>query len=189
MSQTKAHTMSELDLDKLEALANAATPGPWRPSESHGLCVTNLDKTVMIADMSSNSDEGRWDGRREDAVFIVAARDVVLALIARVRAAEAQLAEARHVAEQDWHCSPGAPLVENVTRLRVACSKDHDEKCYVVVMKYRAAQARIAELEAALHESVQWNLDFVGSFLDGTSDETLAYEKLDRLRKLIATRP
>ncbi len=152
------------DLDELERKARAATPGPWRISDSHGLCIVNGDESALIADMSSNSDEGRWDGRREDAVFIVAARDVVLALIARVRAAEAQLAEARHVAEQDWHCSPGAPLVENVTRLRVACSKDHDEKCYVVVMKYRAAQARIAELEAALAEACK-----TGAFLVGVA--------------------
>ena len=181
------------DLDELERKARAATPGPWRISDSHGLCIVNGDESALIADMSSNSDEGRWDGRREDAVFIVAARDVVLSLIARVRAAEADLAEARHVAEQDWHCSPGAPLVEHITRLRVACSKDHDEKCYVVVMKYRAAQARIAELEAQVASLISDSpSDTAQAYRDGfvagqCNDQTLkSSEWLSRVRQLEA---
>ncbi len=178
------------DLDELESKARAATPGPWRISDSHGLCIVNCDEsapTALIADMSSNSDEGRWDGRREDAVFIVAARDVVLALIARVRAAEARLVDL----ERSYSNHNDLRRLEHEQLDAAGLRPDLtvQDGIRLLANQRNAAQARIAELEAALHESVQWNLDFVGSFLDGTSDETMAHEKLDRLRRLITPRP
>lgn len=81
-----------IDLDELERLAKAATPGPWRMvalSSHYG--VTHGDyrfPTVVYAH------EG-WDGygngsSRPNADYIAAANPAtVLALIARVREAEA----------------------------------------------------------------------------------------------------
>ncbi len=64
-------------LDELEALAKAATPGPWRNSEERPLlCVT----------VGIPADSPRWNGRN-DAAFIAAANPAtVLDLIELIRA-------------------------------------------------------------------------------------------------------
>jgi hypothetical protein len=69
-----------LDLDHLEALARAASPGPWSTEETavldrDGFSIISSDFGHSCADV----------GSLEDAVFIVAARDAVPALLARVR--------------------------------------------------------------------------------------------------------
>jgi hypothetical protein len=82
-----------LDLDAIESAAKAATPGPWRLSDGHGLCVDAGDE--MIADMDPASTNGAWEGKRVDATFIALANHAsVLALIAEIRALRAGLEEA-----------------------------------------------------------------------------------------------
>jgi hypothetical protein len=71
-----------LDLDTLEALANAATPGPWYYMTSgHRPVISGFTPyphgTVLWAP--------RWDARNSDLAFIAVARTALPALIAEVR--------------------------------------------------------------------------------------------------------
>jgi hypothetical protein len=82
-----------LDLDKLEALARAATPGPWRASDAYadngafsGIDINADDGTVLLSEDSG-------PGQR-DAQFIAAANPAaVLDLIALARRATAPHAD------------------------------------------------------------------------------------------------
>jgi hypothetical protein len=77
------------DLDRIEARAEAATPGPWFAKENDligGWCVMPVD------DVPSNGVHEVADfAHREAAEFIAAARSDVPALVARVRALEAEV--------------------------------------------------------------------------------------------------
>ena len=69
-----------IDLDALEELAKAATPGPWRANRStaYGYAVVETPDVEVAAELDAG-----------DAAFIAAADpSTVLALIARVREAE-----------------------------------------------------------------------------------------------------
>ena len=86
------------DLARLKALADGATPGPWRlvtSSERMRCGIDGADDSAVVW----NSDK-KWDGeetgipRDDDAAYIAAlSPDVVTALIARVERAEAALRE------------------------------------------------------------------------------------------------
>lgn len=73
-----------LDLDALEALAAAATPEPWVVGH-------NRDGEAWLRFPAGGwiSAEWRWE---HDAQFTAAARTAVPALVARVRALEAEVA-------------------------------------------------------------------------------------------------
>ena len=102
----------KLDLDKLEALARAATPGPW--SSTHWNC--HAATTVMRAGTTSAIAETTGFGRDAtecavDAAFIAAANPAaVLALIGLARRATAphagpapdDVAKAHLLLEQKW---------------------------------------------------------------------------------------
>ena len=86
-----------LDLDQLEALAKAATPGPWRvgayPAEIVGdthVCVdTDIGVKVLL-----RGNENFYEEAQANAAFSAAAdRDTMLALIAEVRALRRQSLE------------------------------------------------------------------------------------------------
>ncbi len=92
-----------LDLDRLEELAKAATPGPWVAEYEEAddwFCVTG----------TGYFDGGNWmvcphvatveSGGQADAAFIAAARAAIPELIERVRALEAAVASA-HIAAID----------------------------------------------------------------------------------------
>ena len=84
--------MSDIDLDAIEARANAATPGPW-------LVLRGMDCTHVRA-QDGHFETGciNWDGRdASDADFIAAARTDIPALIARVREQEQEIAKLREV--------------------------------------------------------------------------------------------
>lgn len=80
--------MADLDLDRLEALAKAATPGPWwgggsnRRRDSIGLVGRTSDRGTGNAIAVLN---GIGMDRVADAEFIAAAREGVPTLIAEVR--------------------------------------------------------------------------------------------------------
>lgn len=82
--------MSALDLDALEALCDAATPGPWvaAPSPWEGVSAPHGDPrdggSCEIVDCVRGPSHG-------DAAFIAAAREALPALITRLRAAEARI--------------------------------------------------------------------------------------------------
>lgn len=81
----------EIDLDKLERLAKAATPGPWytlsEMCEGVG-CDTIISKQGEICDFVGN-----MHNPYGDRSYIVAACNAVPELIARVRELEGRIAE------------------------------------------------------------------------------------------------
>jgi len=79
--ETGGDRAQELDLDSLEALAKAATPGPWRV---HGIDVYTDDDSSMVA----NGSYCDAQGGENDTAFIAAANpQTVLELIRHLRAA------------------------------------------------------------------------------------------------------
>lgn len=82
------HGDAVMDLDELERLARESTPGPWAYLDNGIVCYAGLaeEHPGIVAD---TDDTACGD-------YIAAASpDVLLALIARVRAAEAERDEAR----------------------------------------------------------------------------------------------
>lgn len=81
--------MSDIDLDRLDALAAAATPGPWQEDGpwwsnhvSGWVITTGADRNAVAYQPLG------WDRlptSAADAAFIAAARDAVPALVAEVR--------------------------------------------------------------------------------------------------------
>lgn len=79
--------ISEIDIDALEALADAATQGPWSANESAG----TGDRFISGADGTYITDMPDPDGPEDDAnwQFIAAANPAtVKQLIARLRSSE-----------------------------------------------------------------------------------------------------
>ncbi|HTN58939.1 MAG TPA: hypothetical protein VL043_11780 [Protaetiibacter sp.] len=104
--------MTELDLDALEALASAATEGPWDADIGTSIEVNagtartqwnetgdvgiparswrTTDRILEVGNAEFELDEADYDQVAADAEFIAASREAVPALIARVRELEAQ---------------------------------------------------------------------------------------------------
>jgi len=80
-----------IDLDEIEARANAATHGPWGALIMHGVASVHAPSCYVYTNdplEDTHPDTiARW-GR--DAIFIASARTDVPALIARVRELEAE---------------------------------------------------------------------------------------------------
>lgn len=92
-----------MNLDEIEARANAATPGPWTYDEGCGYVEVppcgaiefkpGWERSVhFLARVHDNHVEGE-DGLGFDGAFIAAARTDVPALVARVRELEAECAK------------------------------------------------------------------------------------------------
>lgn len=101
-------TAPELDLDELEALEKAATPGPWVLDRETYVSTRYVspDDDQLIADC----DFVRPSSLRQseaNAAFIPAARNALPTLIARLRAAEARLQQLMnaYAALLEMHCS------------------------------------------------------------------------------------
>jgi hypothetical protein len=99
-----------LDLDQIESRAEAATPGPWKTWAMRVLADpvgdSNLDRAWLIA----HTTDPHRGLRTFNADFIAAARADVPALVARVRALEA---EVQQLQEQNgrleaWRATPRA---------------------------------------------------------------------------------
>ena len=85
--------MTAAELDELEALANAATPGPWKPGVlKPGICAWIDSACGTVIDVTESPPEGM---AVDDANFIAAARDAVPKLIARVRELEREMSSSR----------------------------------------------------------------------------------------------
>lgn len=62
--------------DNKDRNLEGATPGPWRISDAHGLCiVVDEPDGRMVADFSPDSSQSGWWGRRQDAELIVEMRN------------------------------------------------------------------------------------------------------------------
>lgn len=70
----------QLDLDTLQALADAATPGPWVYGTGKRVCLGDEGPTLLSAHGDTPDDR-----REENCEFTAAARQAVPALIAEVR--------------------------------------------------------------------------------------------------------
>ena len=101
-----------IDLDAIEARANAATPGPWTYHEGCGYVEVppcgaiefkpGWERSVhFLARVHNNHVEGE-DGLGFDGPFIAAARTDVPALIARVRELEAECERLKTFAAQNF---------------------------------------------------------------------------------------
>lgn len=106
-----------MNIDEIEARANAATPGPWRDrhqvcSEVWGQAPDSQTCSMQIARV------GHAQFDVFNAAFIAAARTDVPALIARVRELEAECAELR--AEPDaWAVQKFVQMVrQNAEQMR-----------------------------------------------------------------------
>ncbi|MFJ2863709.1 hypothetical protein [Kitasatospora sp. NPDC087314] len=97
---TQPQPDAPLDLDAIQARAEAATPGPWHVEEDrrdYTRWVATLDGTLGI-------NFGYLGNRTEgDAAFVAAARTDVEALLARVRELEAELARANRSSYSGRH--------------------------------------------------------------------------------------
>ena len=84
MTPEREGAMTEEQLGQLEALADAATPGPWAVDN-------DTDKRAMIATREAGPIAGMF---RRDADFAAASREAVPALVAEVRRLRALVREA-----------------------------------------------------------------------------------------------
>lgn len=92
-----------LDLDKLEALAKAATPGPWQVPPGALSTVTSADRPLLI--------DG---GTLNDAQYIAAlSPDVALKLIALARISSAMAAMIENEGRKRDQASRGGQHVTN----------------------------------------------------------------------------
>jgi hypothetical protein len=113
-----------MDLDELERLARMATPGPWRECRaSRGGCVCGLvwapDGEHTVAHCGNNEEDGIVRAPatiKATAAYIAAVSpDVVLALVAEIRALRVTAAEREVVvneirdAAREWRGAPDAP--------------------------------------------------------------------------------
>ena len=147
-----------VDLDRIEALANAATPGPWTTApdpgcgevcdcgetcsrEDHALIARSAAPTVGLAVvLAEERDEA-------NAAFIAAAREDIPALVAELRAARADLTVAaadrdlyRDLYRQVYDAVAGESLGNLPTRDIVAAAVAHRE-AHAEIERLRTATA------------------------------------------------
>lgn len=104
--------MAELDLEKLERLAKAATPGPWavddESTQDFGRLYVAKGRTGKllgrIAEVFENCLVRDKAERESNAQFIAAARNALPALIARIRELEQDAARLDFI---ESHAEPG----------------------------------------------------------------------------------
>lgn len=84
--------MADLDLNELERLEKAATPGPWKWAEKNsidfGYVGPNGERTVLFGE----DHEGAVHQDDPDGKFLAALRNALPELLRRLRAAEAECA-------------------------------------------------------------------------------------------------
>jgi hypothetical protein len=97
--------MSELNLDAIEARANAATEGPWRVDQS-GWGVNDANDMLVVADLGAWLEAG--GANLKVATFIAAARSDVPALVAHVRELEAVVERVRALHQPHLDGTPHA---------------------------------------------------------------------------------
>lgn len=88
--------MTNEELEAIEALANAATPGPWRETEV-GCVLTDAnvsERYNQVASVMPICNKGGHCYQDDTAAFIAASREAVPALVAEVRRLRAEAAKA-----------------------------------------------------------------------------------------------
>lgn len=150
--------MSPERLDELEALAAAATPGPWEPKVVSGdaACYHNPGSRLRLNTNQSWA-VGPLPHRcglqaQHDAAFIAAARTAVPELITRVR--EAQTAAAELERQFDHERTLRRQAEEEVARLRALIAEQDDEDC--LCLACGAARIGGTCVRAALAGNCPW---------------------------------
>jgi len=122
-----AMTITDSELDRLEALASAATPGPWHDDQGSWVYSSNPDACRAFAMMNAEDTARFYVGAcigesmgTADAAFIAASRSAVPKLIAEVRALRSLLREALPSIEEDLSVP-----TEFTDRTRAALEGDH----------------------------------------------------------------
>lgn len=155
--------MTDLDLDRLRALADAATPGPWVDYNERADLAADIRPMWVVGQMDESgvnwirdiADVGGDDQDAADAAFIAAARTAVPALTARAEAAEAEVERLR--AEVDRCDGCGSTLSrclrwhgdDDFSHLKCCpdCSHPAEARGYVDLRaRAEAAEARLAWL-------------------------------------------
>lgn len=144
-----------MNIDDIEARANAATPGRWEAEPGgaivwHNSPVTNRAVVALVTDPKT-------PGAKKDAVFIAAAREDVPAMCAEVRRLRAELADVL----AQWQADVGSAIARALTaesqrdaaraeaaRLRAAL--DDVQQCKSGLY-YCAWAEKLAKENAALH--------------------------------------
>lgn len=113
--------MTTTDLTALAALAEAATPGPWKRNSSWVETDAVSERDDIVSGRNSWTDE-RFKNSAANLTYIAAASPTtILALIRRVQAAEAELAATRAaIAEwrkEHWAAAADTTLMETMDRI------------------------------------------------------------------------
>jgi hypothetical protein len=180
-----------LDLDAIEARANAATPGPWRGDRHDGTAKYSVEGApstsgpqALVLRVDHKDGEFGFVGLNgtADEAFVLAARTDVPALVAEVRRLTADLAECYRLTGADPDGNDDAHLARKavgaVKRLRA--ESDHEgEKSEEWERCYRA-------LETAAKDAARLRL-FVATYDGRCLDQPLGLSILDALdRALLA---
>ena len=113
---------TDLDLDAIQARADAATPGPWCTDSWE---IYQGTEYVAGAEWIGETCRGRVDGLaqdRADAEFVAAARTDVPALLAEVRRLRASVAELERPAVE----AKRNEIRQSFTEIAAQCEQDHD---------------------------------------------------------------
>ncbi len=96
------------DIEKLEALAKAATAGPWEAREASRFVLASHGKRQAICDWEDNAPEAK-----ANCLFIAAANpSAILELVKANRQLQSELAAARAGNDAVWNAGRDAALVE-----------------------------------------------------------------------------
>ena len=158
-----ATSVDAIDLDRLEALARTATPGPWRAIAWTCHAPTTVRAGAEGVTVADTTGHGRHsDVCAVDAAFIAAAHPAtVLALIAQARAAapaatsthiktwQERLPAPRTVMRCTMNCSPSIPPCEDCLPEKVlgdaVAARDAEIAELRTVLAQRAGEAAAAQ--------------------------------------------
>ncbi len=108
--------MTQQELDALKALANAATPGPWRVAEYNTVAADGR-RILKCRDQYDGVRLAVHDNAKADAAFIAASREAVPALLDALAAANARAEAAERramVAERRLAAGPAAVALKHI---------------------------------------------------------------------------
>lgn len=111
------------DLEGLEKLLTAATPGPWRIADMWGyasetIAAGHAAQYVAVAEMG-NDGEPRHGRERDDAALIVAAVNALPTLLSTIRDLEARVEAMREALKNLVDAADEAANAENIGYLHL----------------------------------------------------------------------
>lgn len=154
-------TIDETELARLEALAQAATPGPWAPTavcddDDHWYACS---PEHAFAEDDPACDSGkRHPGALADAAFIAAARDAVPALVAEVRRLREQLQEERDI-------------LKDFQSGRIVNCPQHGIAIQMAPDPVEAERDALRNQLAEFHSLLDWSLGAIQAAIDECHDD------------------